>query len=259
MTDTPAWHVELAPELQGVAQTRGWDKMAPGQAAGEILKSYRELELFRGAPADRLLKLPAKSEAEAPEEWRDVWTRLGAPAEAAGYEFGEGTPEDLANALRARYAALGLPKDKARELTAEFVKTLATRDGAAAEARTVAAETERRTLMQKWGPDFEAKRFVASQAAERSGITAEALAAMEGTAGYSAVMEHFHRVGSSLQDDKFVGGGSAQPGPLTPEQAASEKAALMADSEWVTKYLNGNSKARADMHKLNVIITGASP
>lgn len=259
MTDTPAWHVELAPELQGVAQTRGWDVLPPEKAAGEILKSYRELELYRGAPADRLLKLPAKSEAEAPEEWRDVWTRLGAPAEPAGYEFGEGTPEDLATALRSRYAALGLPKDKARELTAEFVKTLQTREGAAAETRTMVAETARRELQQKWGHDFEAKKFVAQQAAMRSGITAEALTAMEETVGYPAVMEHFHRVGASLQDDKFVGGGNPQPGPLTPEQAATAKQALMADSEWVTKYLAGNAKARADMHKLNVIITGASP
>src|SRR5437879_5504237 len=84
-SNTASWHQGADAETLGHIQNRGWQDKPANEVALAAIKAHREAEKLIGVPADQLLRLPV-STADA-EAWKPVWQKLGAPVDAAGYDF----------------------------------------------------------------------------------------------------------------------------------------------------------------------------
>lgn len=256
------WYDGAAPEIVGHIQTKGWHEKPPHEAALAAIAAHREAEKFIGHPADHLLKVP-KDAADA-EGWKALHTRLGVPAEAKDYDltglkFSDGSePADsFTDWVKTTAHSLNIPKERAGEFAASFVKYLENDAAGEAAERSAKLVEEQKALDASWGQNKEANLFIAKQAAAKLGITPEAIQALEGQVGYAAVMQAMLKVGQKIGEDRFVSGGGIQAdGILSREQAVSRKAELMQDQAWTKRYLDGDAAAVREMTALNTLIVG---
>lgn len=265
-TPTPAapWYQglpDVTPEVVGHWQNKNWHSLTPEQIAINATIAHRNAEKYIGAPADQLLRLPTDASDE--EGWAKVWQRLGAPANADGYDFSKVKSETgevdkaLLDTMRQTAAALKLPAEHAQRITAELVKHLDKQTQAKALDDTAAIEAERGTLQKNWGANFAANKTVAQNAAAALNVTPQEVAVLEKTLGYSKVMEMFRQIGSKIGEDRFVSNGSpGNVGVMTRDQAVATKADLMKDSDWVARYMKGGVAEQRQMLNLNKVIVG---
>ena len=255
------WYQGVADaETLGHWQNNGWDKKTAAEVAVEATKSWKNAEKFVGAPANEILRVPKDASDEA--GWKNVWSRLGKPAEAKDYDLsavkgadGNALDENFANFVREQAFNLNLPKDAGAALAQRFAKYMD--DGKAAASVEVAAKlaTEKTELAKNWGANFEANKFVATQAAKALGVDPETVAALEKQVGYAKVMEMFRNIGSKIGEDKFVT--SQAPGGngvMTRDQAQARKSELMKDQAWVKSYLAGDAAKAREMTALNTLL-----
>lgn len=257
------WHQGLDGELIGHAQNKGWKLDDPKTAFTAAAQAHREAQSKLGIPAEQLLRLPKDLTDEA--GWKSVYSRLGKPDTAKDYDLtgvklanGADLPAALTDALRDSLYAAHTPKDRAADIAKAVAKFM---DTSAAETATVAAgklTEEKAALAKNWGKNEAAFKFIASQAAQKLGITPETVAALENVIGYKSIMEMFHKIGVSHGEDKFIAADSGNPGNglMSREQAQARKSELMADKSWQDRYMKGDVIARKEMRSLNVIITG---
>lgn len=258
------WHDGIDAEFIGHAQNKGWKLDDPKEAFAAAAKVARDLEKHFGAPADRIVKMPA---ADAkPEDFRAYYQRLGAPADAKEYDFatikdaaGQPLAAPLADALRAAAFDRGLTKDAAVTVAQSVVKAI---DGvkAAESAETTAKVTAAKAELQKnWGTSFEYNKLKAIDGARRLGITPEALAAFENQIGYANIMETLRKVGVGTSEDTFIDRGQMTNGQVTTREGAiARKAELMADRAWADRYLKGGAAENREMTALNTMIDGVA-
>lgn len=251
-------------EFIGHLQNRGWDKKPAAEAAFEALKAFKGVEKMVGIPADQVMKIPKDAADEA--GWKAVWTRLGMPVEAKGYDFSDvkradGKPVDdmLAAALREAAFKAHLPKDAATAVMREVAKYQEGVETKATAERTAKLAEQKLALKVNWGANEPANLFVAQRAAAALGIAPETVSALEGVIGYDKVMEMFRVIGSKIGEDKFITGtGSNAGGAMTREAAAAKKADLMSNKEWSKSYLDGDKEKFREMQALNIIISGVA-
>ncbi len=249
-------------EIIGHITNTGWDKKSAAEAAVEAVKSWKAAEKHIGVPADRLLRLPENAADE--QGWNAVWSKLGQPTEAKGYDFStvkyaDGTAPDEQFLERMRNAAfkMHVPKEAAAELTREVVKYLEHEDTNETAEKQAALAQQKANLKKNWGQNEAANMFVAQRAAQALGIDPATVAQLEGVIGYDKIMEMFRSIGSRIGEDKFITGAQGgNAGPMTREQAVAQVSELKADKVWVTAYLNGDSEKRRQMNALTSIITG---
>jgi hypothetical protein len=262
------WHQGLIePEVLGHAQNKGWDVSDPGKFAAAAAKAHMGAERLIGAPADQVLRLPKDANDKA--GWNGVWTRLGRPPEAAGYDFAEvkhadGTAisPELDAAIRNSAFDAGLSKDGASAVAKSVVKQMDdARKTAESQAQAKIAE-EKQALDKNWGANRDANLFLAKQAAQKLSIDPEAIAALEkmDKVGYAKVMEMFRDLGVKMGEARFITGGNNPNNPsiMSVDQAKARKSELLADSVFQKKYLAGDSEARREMTSINTIIAGGS-
>jgi len=260
-TAPPAWHVGLEPEILGHAQNKAWKLDDPKAAFTEAVKAARAAQQFVGAPPEQLLRLPKDQTDEA--GWKAVYGRLGVPAEAKEYDFsgvkfadGSAIEDAFAEAIRPALLNARVPKDRAAEVVAAVVKFMDGADANETAERTAKLAEQKAALTKNWGPNEAANKFIASQAAQKLGVSPETVAALEGVVGYDKLMEMFHKIGRSLGEDKYVSGETAGSGIMSRGEAQARKTELMNDKAWVVRHNSGDASARREMRALNVIITG---
>lgn len=256
------WYKGADAELIGHIQTKGWHDKPAGEAALAAIQAHREAEKFIGAPADRIIKLPTDANDEA--GWKDVWTRLGAPADAKDYDLSavkvgdQPLDQGFQDFIRAQATALHLPKEAAATLAAAFVKYTGDAETAGAAERTAKIAEERKLLEANWGQNMDGNKFVARKGAEALGLDATAVDALENVVGYAKVMEALRKVGELSGEAKFINGGqgpNGNGGIMTREQAVARKAELMADTAWAKRYTDGGSAENRELQALLAIIT----
>lgn len=257
------WYKGADAELIGHIQTKGWDKKQPGEVALEAIKAHRQAEKFIGAPADQLLRLPKEPGSE---EWKGVWQRLGAPADAKDYDFDGVTlkSEDgksvlnqgFVDTMRNIAAELHLPKDHASRIATAVAKFNADAKVADNADYTAKLAEEKKALDASWGQNKEAFIFAAKQTANALGVTPEAVTALEKVVGYKAVMDMFLTISKKTGEHKWVESGGPSGGAMTREQAIARKQELMGDKSWADRYLAGDVAANREMTALLTIITG---
>lgn len=259
---TPAaWHAGVDAETLGHWQTKGWDLSSPLKVATEATKAYKEAERYVGAPPSEIIRMPkAGDEAGA----KAMWQRLGAPPDAAGYDFStvkkaDGSALDAAfdTHLRGEFSRLNVPKDTAAAIAQSVVKFQEQTSSAAQQEVLAKQQAQQQELAKNWGANMEANRFVAKQAALALKVTAEDLDAMEARLGGPRVMELFRQIGERIGEGKFVSnmapGGS---GVMTREQAVAKRADLMKDSGWVKRYTDGGTAENRELQGLLTMIHG---
>jgi hypothetical protein len=256
-----AWYEgKVDPGVLGLWQNKGWDHTDPVKLANQITTAYNEAEKFIGAPSNEIIRMPKPGDEAGTKA---MWQRLGAPADAAGYDFSgvktaAGTDPDASfqDFMRTQAAGLHLPKDTASALASAFVKFTEGQKLAADATTAASLVTAKADLAKNWGQNFEANKFVATQAARALGIDAETVTALENQVGYAKVMEMFRTIGTKIGEDKFVTGSNSPSGVMTRDQAIARKAELMADKEWTKSYMNGDAAKGREMKGLLTLIVG---
>lgn len=247
------------PALRGYAEVKGYKHADPIEFSEALLKSYQNLEKLRGVPAERLLTLPENmDDAEA---MKPVFERLGLvpPATAEEYGFGavEGADPQTAASLAAIAHKHGIPLKQAQAVFADVVAMEAQgRENLLTEVHEeTAAELGR--LQGEWGAKYESNVETARRAVRQFGFSEAELAAMETNLGAAAMYKRFHAIGQALSEGTFIEGETKKGSfIMTPDAAASERARLMADKDFTSKYLAGDRVAKEKMSRLNQIIAG---
>lgn len=255
------WYEGADAELIGHIQNKGWHDKPANEAALAAIQAHREAEKFVGAPADRIIKLPASTDDEA--GWKDVFKRLGAPDKPEGYDFSSVKVGDaevdpaLVQFFRDQAVKLHLPAAAAPALLADYLKHQDGIGAAATAEKTAKLAEEHKVLDANWGANKEGNTYLARKGAEKLGLDAAAVDALEGVVGYAKTMEALRKVGEISGEAKFITGtGLTKDGIMTREQASARKAELMADKTWAEKYLNGDAAAGREMTALLTVIVG---
>lgn len=257
-----SWTEGLASEIVGFAQSKGWDKLPPAEAAAQAIGSYREAQGFIGADPKSLVRLPKDASDEA--GYAALWERLGVPKEAKDYDFGEvkigdePAPADWLDWARNTALSLHLPKDQAPAFAQALAKQMNDAATAQAAETTAALQAERDELTKNWGQNFEANKFIAKQGAAKLGLDEKAVDALEKVTGYAKTMEALRRVGVMSGEANFVSGDGKGNGVMTRDQAIARKAELEQDTAWVKSYLDGDVAKGREMLALNTIIVNTA-
>lgn len=258
----PLWHAGVDPTLVAHWQLKGYDMTDPVKVATAASKGHIEAEKFIGVPAAELLRMPKPTDEAGTKAF---WQRLGVPADVKEYDFtgvkdAEGKPlvsDALADDLRGAFAKAYVPKEAAAQIAKAVVEHNAKITAAANVEMQAKIDTERGELQKNWGKNWDANLFIAKQAAQKLGFTAEAVDALQKIGGYKATMEALHKVGTAIGEDKFVWNNSGPvPGVLTVDQAKAKKAELMRDTAWTDRYMKGGAPEAREMLALNTIIVG---
>ena len=242
---------------------RGWHSKPAVDVAVEAMKAHRELEKHIGVPANELIRIPKTPTAP---EWKDVYTKLGAPADPAAYKFDglklndADLPPALQDFFRKTATDLHLSVEGASRMASAVITQLKTDVDAATATRTAELANQKTELAKNWGANAEVNKVVASNAAKAFGITPEVINALEATMGYAKTMEFFRQVGTKIGEDSFVRGSTQVGGTsiMTVDQAVEKRSALMKDQAWVNRYLAGGHEEKKEMTALNTIVTAAA-
>lgn len=244
-----SWLAGAPEDIAAYVTTKGWKDPATA------IESYRQLEKHMGVPADKLLRLPDFDKAEK-ADLDAFYGKLGRPANAADYQVK--LPENASEAnkasvefLKSAYHELGLNQKQAAALTDKLFQNQATQQEAARNAVQAKFSEAEEALKRSWGAAYEKNQTVAKNAAEAFGLDQADLDTLKAILGAKAT-EFLYTVGSKMGEDQFVGQGTNNGfGTMTPAQAREEIKRLQSDSEFVAKYLGGNTETRTRMAQLH--------
>lgn len=227
--DDPApWHDghELSDEDVGYIQNKGWDHPS------KMLKSYQELEKFKGADETQLLKIPSAEDAEA---WKALYGRLGRPDEAKGYELdgGEGVSDPkLMEAFGAKAIELGLNVSQAKGLNDMWNEYAKATTEQAQKDTELKSETELADLRKEWGEQGYNDRVEMSKRTYREfGFDPESSTKLEEIVGAAGLIRIMSNICEKMLGDKAVtpDADSAQSFGTTIEQVKANIQSLQAE------------------------------
>lgn len=244
----------LDTESLGFVQTKGYKTPA------DLVGAYRGAEKLLGVPADQVIKLP-QGEFNQQVFNETVANRLGRPTNAADYKLPVppgGNPAEGAEAAQ-WFHDLGLTTRQAQALAEKYngkmqqTQQQLAQTNAAEDTRQVAA------LKGEWGQNFDKNTAIVDRAAEAFGMKAEQIAGLKKAMGAKAAMEFLHNIGTRLPtDDSWVNGTGQRTGftgGMSVDQARARKTELQTNKGWVTKFNSGDTDARAEMSRLNQILS----
>ena len=189
---------------------------------GALAKSYVNAQRMIGAD-----KIAIPSKSATPDEWKELYTKLGAPAEVGGYEFEGDAPlaDEYMNSFREHALNAGLNPNQANQMMA-FVKN--TVDGVnsgyekGAEEAKYAAEQE---LREEFGQAFDQRLELAQMAARDllggTNIFDEIQLSDGRMLGdHPDIIKMFSNLASQIGEDNLAG--ETTELIMTPEEASSQ-------------------------------------
>lgn len=241
------WIDTIPPEAKGYIEMRGLAGKKPEEIALAAIEGHREAAKVLSYPQNEIVRVPKDLNDPA---MKNVWQRLGAPNDAAGYDFSsvkraDGTALDEATATAFRNAAFerSMPKDMAVEMAKAHVKLLDSAKSTELASYTAAVQDSQKALKTSWGTNFDSNMIVAKQAAAANGIKPETIIALEKSTSYAEVMEFLRVVGTKTGEGRFVTPNTpGQNTPMTKQEAKARRDELMSDQEWKNRYLAGGKK-----------------
>lgn len=240
-----AWYEAFPEDVRGLVETKGW------QSPVDAIQSYTNLEKFLGADkAGRGLVLP-KDDA-GPEEWSQVYDRLGRPKSPDQYQLPipQGADPEFANEAAGKFHELGLTAKQAQALTEWFNGKSENAIAAQQSQMAQSAEQQMAELQREWGKEFDANIEAGRRAARQFGVQEETLSKIENALGTKEMLKLFSSIGKGVSEDSFVDGSGNGKFGMSPEAARVQINRLKADPDWTAKYLSGNADARAEMERL---------
>jgi hypothetical protein len=127
-----------------------------------LAKSYVNQQRFVGAD-----KIPLPGKSATDDEWREVYTRLGAPTDASAYEFEGDIPLDdgYLDAFRNHALNAGLNGRQANRMMDFVRETISGMNEASAQSAEQAYEAGKQELQKEFGQAFEQRVQMAQMAA----------------------------------------------------------------------------------------------
>lgn len=248
-----SWH---RADFADLVTAKGW------KGPDDVLKSYAELEKFRGAPPDRLIRLPEKPDDPA---WTEIRSRVGlrGPDRPEDYELAamDGLPKELADRFAKKAHELGVPKEMLRALAAE--NDAITREYMQQQDGLVRSRIEdlEREMSQVHGQRYAEVNELAVRELQRLGIEPAVVEEIETTlaarspAALRAVRQLLIDVGMARREAPFHEGATLRM-PVTGESAAARLKSLQQDPEWVAKALTRGTPQAEERIALIAASTG---
>lgn len=245
------WYSGIPDEgLRGYIETKGF------KDPGALAESYRNFEKLQGVPQDRILKLPEKADDPG---WAGIYSRLGRPEKADGYELKFDGDPAFAQKFQGVFHEANLSKSQAGKLNEawnSYVNDVIKQDEDARKTKDAAELTELRT---KWGATYDANVEAGRRAGREFGLSEEQFTAISGALGSGKTLELFQSIGAKLGEaSPFnpASGGSASGFGMTPDQAKGRINMLTGDKDWTGRYLNGGAIEKEEMTRLQKIAAG---
>lgn len=225
------------------------------------LESYRNLEKLVGAPADQLVRLP---KADDKAGWEGVWTKLGRPEKAEGYELPvpQGQDPEFSKTAAQWFHANGIPKGAAQAITTQW------NDYVASEIKRMDAEAQTKSaadlaaLKGEWGTSYaqreEYGRRALRQFGTAAGLDDKDLGSLEGALGTTKMLKLFAGLGEANATSRFSGGEGGSFA-MTPAQAQAKITEYRNDKVWSSAYIGGDKNKVTEMNRLMSIANGVEP
>jgi hypothetical protein len=251
--------------------SRGLDKMDAKDAFLATVKAHQSAVKSMSYPEQERLRY----KPDDAQVMQDFYARLGVPKDINGYDFsdvkltdGSELDQSFTDTLRKTAFDNRLTPAQTKQVASALVQWVEQQDKAELTETQTQINAERDALKRTWGNSYDANLLYAREGAKLAfnGDTETAMkvvAALEKTAGYSATMEHFRKVGMSLREPASTSGtsnwGINPSGELSAEQAGARKAELMADKAWVQRwYTNGvNGPEAKELQNLDRILVAS--
>lgn len=256
-----AWYDSADDEIKGYIQNKGWDDPI------KAVKSYKELEQYRGASEDQLIKMPKEGES-----WDAVYDKLGRPESPDKYEIdlGENVPqidEQRLNTFKSLAHELGLNNEQAQKIAeadSQYAQQFMQQHQ---EQINEQHQVELNELEKEWGSAFEertelGRRFIRqnlpSDVEDKEGM----LNSIEQAIGPRAMLKLFASAGEKglSREDNVPDSSGDRPYGYSPEQAKADKATLMkeiqANPERLATYNKGKGPDNDKMKRLIEIASG---
>jgi hypothetical protein len=257
---TPTWRDGLPAELKNDPNIAKFNDPA------SLAKSYVEAQKLIGKKA---VELP--NEAWKPEQWNDLFDKLGRPKSPADYKFNtEIIPEGRRDEAMEKYFAEkmhtnGLTQKQAEELHKEFIGFNMQREQAIQQEIAKKNEVAMTQLKQEWGDAFNAKADAAFRAAKEFGGQELAQVLQEtGLGNHPVMVKMFAKIGEKISEDTALGRNSSDSFVDSPSTALAEIDALKMDKDFMAAFNNrgnpGHKSAVAKWNKLhNLAYSANSP
>ena len=203
-TDAPFYDSFTNPELKTWTGAKGF------KSPETMAESLLNMEKLMGAPKDRLLKLPEKSDDP---EWGNVFEKLGRPKTAAEYNIPlpEGDPGVFAGKAKEAMFKHNLTADQAKGLAEWWNAEGAAMQEASENELVMKSDAELKQLHAEWGSLATEKEAIARAAAkEFFNLDGDAMTAVERSMGSRAFMEAMVKIGEKLGEAKFITGDTGE-------------------------------------------------
>jgi hypothetical protein len=250
--ENTAWHSSFDQETSGWLENRGLTKLDEKSAIPELVKGFRNAEKYIGTPAEKLIRVPDWDKADK-VELDQIYTKLGRPNDPKEYnlQVPDGQSREFADWAQGIFHEAGLSSRQAAAITNKWNEYIQGFQSGEAESKAAAMKDQEANLRNEWGSAYDKYDSIAANAINSLGLKDTQLAAIRDSLGFDGAMKLFASIGEKIGEAEYVTGESrGSNGPMTPNQAVSKISQLQQDKEWVSKYLAGNSEAKAEMQRL---------
>lgn len=246
------WYSGFDQETVGWLENRGVTKQAPDEALKTLTSGFRNAEKYIGVPHEKLARIPDFEKAEKAD--LDLfYNKLGRPADPSGYnlEIPKDQPGDFAEWAKGTFHELGISDRQGSALSKKWNEYVGQMTQGQQEQFNSQMADQDRLIRSEWGHAYEKNASIAENAAATLGFDEATVGKLKQALGHDGLLKMMYNIGAKTGEAEYVSGDSAKTfGSLTPAQASSRIQQLRQDKEWASKYLNGNTEAKAEMERL---------
>lgn len=248
VSDLPEWAAGWSTENAAMVREAKWEN--PEQLA----QSYGSLLGLKGAPAERLLKLPGSPDSDESKAF--LAQHMGVPGEASEYkldsvQIAEGAP-DLRESIREALHAARVSSDAAPGLVQSINEALATEAKAAEEAKDGQFAEAKAQLDTQWGGESDQRWGNVQKAYDLLGVPGDVAdkIALGGEGGPEQFFLRLEELGRRMGEPTDHGKSGAAGGGFISQQQAEARLDEIASDH--TKDPN-DPAVRKEMDRLSII------
>ena len=254
------WFDSFEPTERGFIENKGWGNKdaKPEEVLKNTLKSYQELEKFRGASPEELIKLPKADDAEG---WKKVYQRLGQPESPDKYsEFqmpeGRQANPDLVKSFREIAHGAGLNDAQQKAIAEGYAGLEAKMVAAANEARKAEFDTEMMNLKGEWKGQFDERKELAKRAGQSLGLAEGEIDLLSEAWGAAKAYKFLAKIGDATQEGGRVTGDTKKDFGISPDAAKQKLEEITARPDFFNILKNQNSAEYREYQRYNYIANG---
>jgi len=196
-------------DQSGGGEAQQAESQPQSQQAGDLLGGQQQQQ--QSEPF--LAALPEEGDAEG---WGSVWSKLGRPESADGYELQapEGDSGEFLKTSSAWMHKANLTKSQAQALAGEWNAYQAQQAEQVNQQREQAYTQNVSAIRKEWGNSFDSNLAVANKALS-SFVSPEGIQMLQetGLGSNPHLVSAFFKIGQSLSEAKVINGESSQNGP----------------------------------------------